>query len=82
MTSGTFAIYLITDTPEAELLLWTKLFPLHRITGMPVPIAVILLVSIGLCAVCIGIDLIRQTLFRVTVDRNPGAWFDRLFFRP
>ncbi|KFI96155.1 acyltransferase family protein [Bifidobacterium stellenboschense] len=82
MASGTFAIYLITDTPEAELLLWTKLFPLHRITGMPVPIAVILLVSIGLCAVCIGIDLIRQALFRVTVDRNPGAWFDRLFFRP
>ncbi|MBT1180856.1 acyltransferase family protein [Bifidobacterium sp. CP2] len=76
MASGTFAIYLITDTPEAEFLLWTKLFPLHRIADTPMPIAIITLISIGLYTACIGIDLIRQTLFRATIDRNPGAWFD------
>lgn len=78
MASGTFAIYLITDTPEAELLLWTRLFPLHAIGGLPAVVVVILLIAAGVCMICTGIDLIRQALFHVSIDRNPGAWFDRL----
>lgn len=30
-------------------------------------------------AVCIVLDLLRQLLFRVTVDRHRGRWFDRLW---
>lgn len=79
LATSAFAIYLITDTPEAETLLWTNLFPLHKLAQLPHPLGVMVLISASLCVICIGFDQIRQFLFKLTVDRNPGKWFDVVY---
>ena len=82
MAASAFAIYLITDAPEAETLLWARLFPLSDIAHSPIPVLLsMLLITAGLCLVGILIDQVRTVLFRWTVNRRPGAWFDRLTLR-
>ena len=82
LAASAFAIYLITDTTEAETLLWTRLFPLSDIAHSPIPVLLsMLLITAGLCLVGILIDQVRSVLFRWTVNRRPGAWFDRLTLR-
>ncbi|WP_164521048.1 acyltransferase family protein [Bifidobacterium samirii] len=66
--ASSLAIYLITDTPEAQKILWERLFPLHLMNNTPIPIITMLLISVVICIVCIGIDQIRSKLFHIIFD--------------
>lgn len=75
LASGAFAVYLITEHPAVRDLLWTGPFDLGSLLLNPFG----LLIAFGLLAVlylgCTLFDLIRQALFKVTVDRVWGRLY-------
>ncbi|MBT1180848.1 acyltransferase [Bifidobacterium sp. CP2] len=81
IASSTFGVYLISEYPTVRQWLWHN--PLFDFAALAAdhPIALIpALVGAG-CVVflaCMVLDQARGLLFRVTVDRNRGKWFDKL----
>lgn len=80
VASATFGVYLIHEQPFVRQLLWQRWFTLDTFYYYPDAWAllagggVVLLVFIG----CALMDMLRQLLFRFTVDRHPARWFDLL----
>jgi hypothetical protein len=81
IAAATFGVYLISDHPAAEHLLWMKLFNLDQVYSR----SYALIWSIGVIAlvflVCMAIDLSREYVFSLTVNKHKGAWFERLWSR-
>lgn len=79
MASGSFAVYLITDFSSVEQHLWTGPFDLGILCSEPLgllwALGVLVLIYLG----CTVIDLLRQGLFCVSVDRFWGRLFDWLW---
>lgn len=80
LASHVFAVYLITEFPGLRMPLWRFVMyfirPLSTTVWAPVAAALSIFV-IGL--VCIVLDVVRNRIFSVTVDRNPGSWFKSLW---
>lgn len=77
LASSTLAVYLILTDKNINALL-TQALNQNPIEGW----GKILLLIIGTAlfyVAAIAIDLLRQLLFAITVDRNPGKWFDQLW---
>ncbi|WEV72345.1 acyltransferase [Bifidobacterium sp. ESL0790] len=75
--SHVFAIYLITEFVPIRDWLWKSMFDYEpyyrsRIMCALYPIGVVLLV----CIVCILLDVVKSVIFKLTVDRNKGHWFE------
>jgi surface polysaccharide O-acyltransferase-like enzyme len=81
IAAATFGVYLISDHPAAEHLLWTKLFNLDQVYSR----SYALIWSIGVIAlvflVCTAIDLSREYVFSLTVNKHRGALFEHLWRR-
>lgn len=77
LAASAFGVYLIHFYPPI-FRCWTTYLPLPTIFGSAHPIISGALVILTVFAVCLALDLLRQGLFRLTVDRHQGAWFDRL----
>lgn len=75
---SSFGIYLISAHPLTEQLInyYLPLKPLY-LGNYPAVMATICI--LGIFLFCLIIDLLRQMLFRITVDRRPGAIFDKLY---
>lgn len=82
LAGSTFGVYLISEYPTVRRWLWQD-GPLAGLLGpdlmreawaVPAAIAAACVVF----AACAALDQIRATLFRVTVDRRRGRWFDAL----
>lgn len=67
-----FAVYLITDYPATRTLLWKHLFVLENLYQQPFAILQILGILLTIYFACTLIDVMRQGLFAVTVNRNRG----------
>lgn len=82
IAKSSLAVYLITDYPASETLLWTRLFDLKHLLGTAPFVLVVLQIYgilLALFAACIILDYGRRGLFALTVDRHPGHWFDLLW---
>lgn len=78
IASTTFAIYLISDYPPVRTALWNSRFGLAAVYGAHKAILISLASIFVVCITCMIVDFMRQFLFTMTVDRHPGAWFDKL----
>lgn len=79
IAQSAFAVYLITDHPFSEKLLWTRLFNLQNLYQQPFSILKILGILLAIYATCTLLDFVRQTLFTITIDRHRGNWFNLLW---
>lgn len=82
LAGSTFGVYLISEYPTVRRWLWRD-GPLAGLLGpglmreawaVPAAIAAACVVFVA----CAALDQIRAALFRVTVDRRRGRWFDAL----
>lgn len=79
LAKSAFAVYLITDYPAMRSLLWTKLFSIDKVYARPIDLITILLLLLGIYTVCTLLDLARQKLFSISVNRNNERLFNSIF---
>lgn len=79
IAKSAFAVYLISDYPLTQNLLWSTWFNLKDIYGKPFMVLHVIGILLGVYAACILCDFIRRGLFALTVDRHPGRWFNALW---
>ena len=79
IAQSAFAVYLITDHPFSEKLLWTRLFSLQNLYQQPFAILKILGILLVVYFICTLLDFVRQALFTITIDRHRGHWFELLW---
>lgn len=77
LAASAFGVYLIHFYPPI-FRCWTTYLPLQKVYGSAHPIIAGTLAILRVFVVCLLLDLLRQGLFHLTVDRHRGAWFDRL----
>ena len=76
IAKATFGIYLITDFYAIRNVIWNNNYSLSNVYNKPFSIVESILYIIGIFIVATCIDLVRQGLFALTVDRHRGAWFN------
>ena len=82
LAGSTFGVYLISEYPTVRAWLWHD-GPLAGVLEpallrSPWAVPVIVGVACAVFAACAALDQLRALLFRVTVDRRRGRWFDLL----
>lgn len=77
LASSAFGIYLIHYQPNIYRL-WSNHWSLRQMYESSHPILMGAIVIFGVFSVCLALDLVRQLLFAITVNRRPGKWFDKL----
>ncbi|WP_193316212.1 acyltransferase family protein [Bifidobacterium cebidarum] len=82
IAKSTLAIYLITVYPPISTLLWKQTFNMKDIYHDPWLTAYALGIAALTTATCIAIDYIRRGIFTISIDRNPGKWFNQLWKPP
>ena len=75
LARGAFAVYLITEYPPSREVLWSGALDLGSLMADPWGFFVALGLLLGIYLCCTALDLVRQRVFRATVD---PLW-DRLF---
>lgn len=79
IASHVFAIYLITEFIPVRNWLWGSIFDYgpyyHGLMSILYPITVTLFV----CVACILLDIVKSTVFKITVDRHEGHRFELLW---
>ncbi|MCR1996014.1 hypothetical protein [Bifidobacterium animalis] len=78
LASSAFGIFLIHSYPPI-LLSWVHYNPLDKIYQGEFAFLHAMAVVLYVYVACLLLDLIRQALFRLTIDRRRGACFDRLY---
>ena len=80
VASSMFGVYLITEYPTIRMWIWESSIvnSLVRMNSIWVIATIVIAASLVLI-ICVVLDQIREQLFRVTVDRHRGAWFDKLW---
>lgn len=73
----TFGVYLIHQHPLFRNLL-KQVSPVARVYERPFAIFYVISILITIFAICSVLDMLRIMLFRITIDRHKGAWFDKL----
>lgn len=77
LAKGTFGVYLMHDYPPVRALLWGR-FDIRKVWGQDVAVVYSLALVLLIFMVCLAIDLIRDRLFALTIDRHKGRWFELL----
>lgn len=80
LAASAFGVYLIHYHPGIYRM-WTSWVPLRDVYTSVHPILLGAAVIVGVFCICILLDLIRQGLFAITVNRHSGHWFDCLYER-
>lgn len=74
-----FAVYLIAVYPPMAQILWVEWFDMRHAYGsiwfVPYGLSIALLVLIS----CVLIDYVRRGIFKYTIDRQPGKWFNAIY---
>lgn len=78
---GAFAVYLITEYPPAREVLWRGALDLGSLMVDPWGLFVSLGLLLGIYLCCTAFDLVRQRLFRATVDPLCDRLFEVLYGR-
>ena len=77
VAKSALAVYLITEYGPIRRLLWEQWFNADRIQQESFSSLRIIGMLLGIYAVCTLLDFVRRGLFKVTVDRHPGLWYER-----
>lgn len=80
LAASSFGVYLIHYQPGIYRT-WTDWFPLKEAYMSAHPILDGALIILIVFSVCLVLDLIRQTLFRGTIDQHSGKWFEKIYSR-
>ena len=79
IAGSTFGVYLISEYPTVRAWIWgNPLFDFAALADAFPLLLIPALMGVG-CAVllaCTALDMLRELLFGVTVDRHRGRWFD------
>lgn len=78
IAASSFGVYLIHYNPYI-FSFWTHYVPAERVYVSKHALALGLMVIVTVFVLCLVLDLMRQGLFKLTIDRNRGAWFDKLY---
>ncbi|ANU43110.2 acyltransferase family protein [Bifidobacterium animalis] len=79
IASTTFGIYLIHDYPAVREMLNGSSINLNAIYNNPQVILTFFIIIFTVFFSCMLMDLLRQCLFKITVDRHEGQVFERLY---
>ena len=74
--SAMFGVYVLHENVLMRDLLWTETFPLREMRTWHAPITVLIAVILGIVVFGAIIDILRQLLFAMTIDKYFSAWFD------
>lgn len=80
VAASTFGVYLISEYPTVRQWIWSN--PWLDFGGLYRSPAAFVLIVLSVCAVfagCVVLDVVRRLLFRTTIDRRRGRWFDLLW---
>ena len=80
VAASTFGVYLISEYPTVRQWIWNN--PWLDFGGLYRSPAAFVLIVLSVCAVfagCVVLDAVRRLLFRITIDRRRGRWFDLLW---
>ncbi|MEJ5921124.1 acyltransferase [Bifidobacterium thermophilum] len=77
--SAMFGVYVMHESVLLRDLLWTELFPLRQVETWGAPIAVLIAVILGIVVFGAIVDILRQLLFAMTIDKHFSAWFDAAY---
>lgn len=77
LAKGTFGVYLMHDYPPVRALLWGR-FDIRKVWGQDAAVVYSLALVLLIFMVCLALDLIRDRLFALTIDRHKGRWFELL----
>lgn len=79
VASAMFGVYALHDNALLRNLLWTGTFSMRQVETWRAPIAVV--VAAIVCIVVFGtiVDILRQLLFAMTVDKHYNTWFDAAY---
>ena len=80
--ASTFGIYLITEHYYVRGILWQQWFNLsnwYDTYSAPVILLIVFVIGIAVFVVTLILDKVRALLFKLTIDRNKGHWFDVLW---
>ena len=77
LAGSAFGVYLVHYHPAVKAL-WMNWLPLDKLYLSAHPLAAITVCVLAIFACCLALDLVRQGLFAMTVDRNRnrGRWFE------
>ncbi|OZG61317.1 proline symporter [Bifidobacterium lemurum] len=77
--STMLATYLITEYPAMRKLVWQRLIPVESFSGHWYTFIAVCAAVVAVMVAAGVLDLLRQTLFSLTIDRHRGRLFDRLW---
>lgn len=79
VASAMFGVYVLHENAVLRNLLWSEMFPLEQVRTWRAPIA--MLIAVIACIVVFGtiIDILRQLLFAMTIDKHYNTWFDAVY---
>ena len=75
LAGSAFGVYLVHYHPAVKTL-WMNWLPLDKLYLSAHPLAAMTVCVLAIFACCLALDLVRQGLFAMTVDRNRGRWFE------
>ena len=79
LATSALGIYLFTEQPFFREQLWTKCVVLSDFYDAKYAIFYALISIMLICVIAGALDLLRSFLFRLTLDRHRGAWFNALW---
>lgn len=80
LAASSLGVYLIHYHPGVYRM-WTGWFLLRGAYTSTHPILQGAIIILSVFLVCLALDLIRQTLFKLTIDKHAGKWFEKLYTR-
>ena len=78
IASTTFGIYLIHEYPIIRHYLWNSQYGISEVYNKPLAILVAMGFVLSVFISCIFLDIVRQGLFKITVEKNKGMYFNKL----
>lgn len=78
LAGSAFAVYLIHTYPSTSSI-WNQFASIRDVYNSAHPLIFGLVAIVAIFVVCLALDIIRQLIFKVTVDRHSGKWFDCLW---
>lgn len=76
LAACSFGVYLISDHPVVRDILWHKLLTLDIVSSWGPLLLTSLCILVVLYLALSAVDVLRQCLFAITIDRRKGWLFD------
>ena len=79
VASAMFGVYALHESVLLRDLLWTEAFPMRQVETWRAPIAIVTAVILGIVIFGTIVDILRQLLFAMTIDKHFNTWFDAAY---